>query len=189
MIAINSTFMATAREKAIQGIMATTRTSLFPGMVLYRFANSRREDLHFTGPWWISVSPYEAILAWARQREQPLSLAARQSLAIDWEWSNVDVLIRVILGQKLEAWSGTPKTQCPKIDTPTRKGLISPSGVLLTPDRPRGWNAQYKGRRWEPDRDITQLYIPGLHEADPENPKRQIWENVFGMKNWTIHLQ
>ena len=153
---VNENFMEPTLSKAREGLLTLTKTTLLPGITINRFANTKRSDLYFTGPWWISFSPFEALKKYAKLRHQPLSLAARTCLAIDWEWSNVDVLVKAIIKEPLKAWSGTPKTQTPK------KGRF------------------YTGLRWEPDRDITQLYIPGLYEANPNDSKRKIW---------TVHLQ
>ena len=157
---LNEDFMQSLASKAREGLVASTRINLFPSIELYRFGNSLRPDLYLTGPWWISYSPFEALKKYAALRQQSLSLAARNCLAIDWEWSNVDVLIKVVPKVCLSAWSGTPKTQTPKV-----KGTRN-----------------YTGARWEPDRDITQLYIPGLGQLDPNDQKNMIWQSAFYVK-------
>lgn len=158
MTPINKDFMESTVSKAREGLLTLTKTTLLPGISINRFANTRRRDLYFTGPWWISFSPFEALKKYAKLRNQPLSLAARTCLAIDWGWSNVDVLVEARLKVPILAWSGTPKTQ------------------TLKKDR------NYTGVRWKPDRDITQLYIPGLYEADPNDYRLKIWQKAF-----TVH--
>ena len=146
--------MESSVSKASEGLLTSTRTNIFSGIIMYRFANTKRRDLYYTGSWWVSFSPFEALSKYAKLREQSLSLAARKCLAIG-EWSNVDVLIKVVAKERLSAWSGTPKTQVQKE------------------------NKKYTGVRLEPDRDITQLFIPGLDQADPNNLKRRIWQSAF----------
>ena len=157
MTPLNENYMESSVKKAREGLLTLTDTTLLPGIEINRFANTKRPDLYFTGPWWISFSPYEALKKYARFRNQSLSLAARTCLAIDWEWSNVDVLVKAVIKEPLSAWSGTPKTQTPKRDR------------------------RYTGMRWVPDRDITQLFIPGLWEADPEVSGRKIWQGAFSL--------
>ena len=152
---LNESFMESSILQARAGLLTTTKTNLLPHISLYRFASSKRPDLYYTGPWWIGFTPFEALKHYAKLREQSISMAARQCLAIDWEWSNVDVLVRVLTKNGLAAWSGTPKTQVPK------------------------GGASFKGIHWEPDRDITQLFIPGLGQPDPNESKCNIWQSVF----------
>jgi hypothetical protein len=154
--ALNEGFMKDSMLEARKGLITTMRKSLFPGFRMYRFANSERPDLYYTGPWWINFSPFEALKQYAKLRGQTLSLAARHCLAIDWGWSKVDVLVEVVIKERLSAWSGTPGTQVLKDDS-----------------------IRYTGVQWEPDRDITQVYIPGLYEAAPNDSDRMIWECVF----------
>ncbi len=157
MTTLNENFMESSATKAREGLLTLTKTNLLPGITINRFANTKRPDLYYTGPWWISFSPFEALKKYAKLRDQSLSLAARTCLAIDWEWSNVDVLVKAVIKDPLSAWSGTPKTQTLKTDR------------------------RYTGVRWEPDRDITQLYIPGLWESDPKVPGRKIWQSAFSL--------
>jgi hypothetical protein len=157
MTASNENFMNSSFPKAKDGLLTLTKTTLFPGIAINRFANTKRPDLFYTGPWWIGFSAFEALKKYASLRKQSLSLAARTCLAIDWEWSNVDVLVKAIIKAPLSAWSGTPKTQTPKMDR------------------------RYTGIRWEPDRDITQLFIPGLNEIDPKDASRKVWKGAFSL--------
>ena len=152
---LNENFMESSISKASEGLLTLTRTNIFPGIIMYRFANTKRLDLYYTGPWWISFSPFEALKKYAKLREQSLSLAARKCLAIDWGWSNVDVLVKVVAKDRLSAWAGTPKTQVLKV------------------------GSRYTGVSWEPDRDITQFFIPVLDQADPNDSKRKIWQSAF----------
>jgi len=156
---LNQDFMESSISEARKGLLTLTRTNLSPGIVMYRFSDTRYFDRFYTGPWWISFTPFEALKKYAEFREQTLSSAARKCLAIDTEWSNLDMLIKVVVKERLSAWSGTPRTQVIKKES------------------------RYTGVRWEPDRDITQLFIPGLHQAAPNDPKHKIWQNAF-MGQW-----
>jgi hypothetical protein len=44
--------------------------------MMYRFGNSKRPDLYYTGPWWLGFSPFDASKKYANLRKQSLSLAA-----------------------------------------------------------------------------------------------------------------
>ena len=57
---LNENFMEPTISKAREGLLALTRTTLLPGITISRFANIRRPDIYFTGPWWIGFSAFEA---------------------------------------------------------------------------------------------------------------------------------
>jgi|LGVF01.1.fsa_nt_gb hypothetical protein len=153
---MNKEFMESSISDASKGLSGLTTVNLFPGMIISRFASTKYRDRYFTAPWWISFSPFEALEKYAKIRKQSLSEAALECLAIG-DWSNADVLVKAVVKKRLAAWSGTPKTQVKKV------------------------RSMYTGVRWEPDRDITQLFIPGLYEADPNDSKRKIWENALNI--------
>ncbi len=154
----------------------------------FRFGSTRKPELYFAGPWWMRLSPFESLRRYAERRGQAISIAARTCLAIDSDWSDCDVLVTALLAQSLGAWAGTPKAQSPKYKVPAKKGIVSEFGEQLTPDLPSGWGSTYKGYTLKPDREITQLYIPGLGEQDPGNPNRRIWESAFAGRPWTVYL-
>src|SRR5690242_3710251 len=133
---LNAGFLNSAHSSALEGLTALVETTLTPGLPLFRFGNSGKPQTALTGPWWVGFSPFEAVTGYAKSRQQPLSIVARECLAIDWGWSKVDLLVRVVVKQSLSAWAGTPKTQ-----------FVRPGPNM-------------ENRRWEPDRRITQLYIP-----------------------------
>jgi hypothetical protein len=159
---LNSSFLASTYSDALEGIYGLSQTTLSAGLPLYRFGNTTRKEASLTGPWWLGFSPFEGVVAYAKARNEPLSLVARECLAIDWDWSKVDLLVRVLVKQGLSAWSGTPKTQ-----------FIRPEG-------------EAPNRRWEPDRRITQLYIPGLGQPSPTNPARTISEEAFTVLSFEV---
>jgi hypothetical protein len=161
---LNETFMEGAAAKASEGLVTLSRSVVQAGMPLYRFADTRQPELYFTGKWWVGHSPFEALRQHAERRNQTLSVAARQCLAVDFAWSKLDVLHKVILKAPLSAWAGTPRTQ-----------------------RIRQANSAGGDRRWEPDREVTQLCIPGLEQPDPNNPRHKIWESAF-QTPFRLHL-
>jgi hypothetical protein len=150
---INEAFMEAGLSLACQGLITTVHVVLQPGMPLYRFADSSRPHAHLTGGWWVGYSPFQALKEHAARRNQTLSAAARQCLAVDFGWSKLDVLYKTVVEAPLAAWAGTPQTQ--RVRQPLPAG---------------------GDRRWEPDREITQLYIPGLGQPAPKNPHQQVWQ-------------
>lgn len=150
----NEDFMQPSYSKAMAGLISVTRVTLMPNIQIFRFGSTRDPDLYFTGGWWIGFSPFWALDSYAKLRKQSLGAAARQCLAVG-DWSNMDMLIHVAPREPLSAWSGTPKTQREKE------------------------RSHYKKGRLVPDKDITQLYIPGLGQADPNGSGGKIWERAF----------
>ena len=107
----------------------------------------------------MGCSPFETLRRYAHSRQQSLAIAAMQCLAIppdSTEGKQVNVLVKAVIKQRLSAWSGTPKT------------LTSNIGVGFV----------NKKVRWEPDREITQLYIPGL---------KRIGQSAF-LGTWHLYL-
>ena len=167
---LNEYFMHSSKSKSDikDGLTAVSKTILLPGIVIYRFANTQRPDLYNTGSWWVGFSPFESLKKYSESRQQSLAFTAHQCLAIDRQWSKgkeVNVLVKAQIKQRLSAWSGTPKTQVSKI--------------------PVGF--KYLTSRLEPHRNITQLYIPGLGEPDPNDSNRKIWESAF-IGPWRLHI-
>ncbi|WP_373500885.1 hypothetical protein [Desulfococcus sp.] len=150
---VNEKFMQDELPKAREGLYAIQRTVIFPNMILYRFGSSDKPKNYYSGSWWIGYSPFESLKKYGVARNQSLKDSAAQCLAIG-TWNKCDVLIKVITILPLAAWSGTPKVQAEKID-----------------------KKRYTGVRRNPDRDITQLYIPGLKEV--YNNIQMIWETAL----------
>jgi hypothetical protein len=154
MAALNESFMRAEEErKAEVGLDNIVRKDLYFGLQIYRFGSTQLPDRYFTSPWWIGFSPFEALKRYAKSRGQSLFTAAKQCLAIPTGYK-IDILHETIVKQSLAAWSGTPRTQVTKMD-------------------------QRYGTRFVPDRDITQLYLPGLDATDPRNSSRKIWESAL----------
>ena len=51
MTTLNENFMEPSVTKAREGLLTLTKTTLLPGIEINRFANTKRPDLYFTGPW------------------------------------------------------------------------------------------------------------------------------------------
>jgi hypothetical protein len=165
---LNEGFMHASASEAMKGLMTLNKTTLLPGITIYRFANTRWPDRFYTGSWWVGFSPFGALMRNCKSRGQSLAFAARRCLAINPEWSEgkeANVLIKAVVKQRLSAWSGTPKTQVSRIAV----------------------GSQYVKARLEPDRDVTQLCIPGLGETDPNDSGCKIWQSVF-IGPWRIHI-
>jgi len=158
---LNENFMESSKllSEAMGGLMTLTKITIAPGTALHRFADARYADLFCSRPWWISFSPYEALKQYAKLKELPLKNAARKCLAIG-QWNNADTIVKVSVKEHLSAWSGTPKTLS------LREDFKNP-------------NSNYLGINLRPERNITQLFIPGLDQADPNDSKRKIWQSAF----------
>jgi hypothetical protein len=150
---VNATFATEAQHDiAARGMLHLVEVKILPAMQLYRFANAADRATWYAAPWWLGKSAYEALLRSAQSNNESLSRVARRCLAVPK--SPMDVLISVRILQPLTAWSGTPKTL-----------------------RLKAEGGRYLARQ-EPDRAITQLYIPGL---DPKNSSGACvaWNEVF----------
>jgi len=146
----NGAFMEHAREKAAKGLLMAVSGVLLPGTRIYRFATSLKRERFFSGEWWFGQTPFDSMKAYAQASGCSLRDAARECLAVDHSWSQMDFLLSATLVLRLSAWMGTPLTQ--SIKTPA---LILARGELQ--------GGRYV-RQLEPDRSITQYYIPGLGE-------------------------
>jgi len=150
----NATYMTSQeRQVAVGGLLNLVEVKLLPAMELYRFATAAQSDTWYAASWWLGKSAYDALIQYAKSSRESLSEAARRCLAVPPP-SAMDVLVPVRVVKALSAWSGTPKT------------------LRLKDERGR-----YVERQ-EPDRAITQLYIPGL---DPRRARGTClpWRDVF----------
>lgn len=50
---LNQDFMKSSISDARKGLLTLTKTTLSPGIVMYRFGDTRYLDRIYTGPWWI----------------------------------------------------------------------------------------------------------------------------------------
>jgi hypothetical protein len=143
---VNASYLTADRRRwAASGINHVQDVFLLPNMEIWRFASTDQPEKWLANPWWIGLSPYQALLQLSRSGNASLTDTARACLAVvsnpaALERPNrMDVLSHARITKPLTAWSGTPRTQ--------RLRLL-------------GRN-QYIDRQ-EPDRRITQLFIPGL---------------------------
>lgn len=174
---VNERFMDEQRKFAegypwVGGMMHVQPFKLLTHMEIYRFATrgTAKDDL-YGAPWWFGVSAHGALLAFAEIGTRGLRHEARARLAVvsNKDENGMDLLVHAKILQPLSAWSGTPRT--------ARRVAIVESLIA---------GNDYKTRRYtedarEPDRSITQLYIPGLsperpHEAPGEFIK---WSKVL----------
>ncbi len=151
MRALNDAFMdARSFTEAAKGLDAMTRGTLLPGVRIYRFASALDRSRLFARPWWVGFTPFDTMMRYSRASGRPLREVARECLAVDWDWGQMDTLVSATVAQTLAVWAGTPKTQ--KIAL----SLRAPAGENRT--------TLLHLRDWEPDRSITQYYIAGLDE-------------------------
>jgi hypothetical protein len=150
---VNAAFMAEQRKYAegfpgVAGMMHVVPVTVLPHMKLYRFAKAATPDDRLYGAsWWIGYSAYQALCQIAGPSMSNLRRSARERLAVPPEWGNaMDLLVCAHVLQPLSAWSGTPRTA-----------------------RSKDRNTQQYGSPWEPDRSITQLFLPGLSKHRPDN--------------------
>jgi hypothetical protein len=149
---VNAALMAAHKKYAegfpgVGGMMNVVEVTLLPHMKIYRFATAGTPiDRLYGTCWWFGTSAHQALLQLTRARRTSLPVVARECLAVPPEWKNaMDVLVCAQVTQPLSAWSGTPRTA-----------------------RSTDKSTQQYGAAWEPDRSITQLYVPGLNERRPD---------------------
>jgi hypothetical protein len=161
----NAAFMGPHKKYAegfpsVGGMMNVVQVTLLPHMKIYRFATAGTPiDRLYGTCWWFGTSAHRALLQISRARRTSLHVVARECLAVPPEWKNVmDVLVCAEVLQPLSAWSGTPRTA-----------------------RNKDKSTQQYGDPWEPDRSITQLYVPGLNERRPDGTMEHAipWSTVL----------
>ena len=145
-LAANAASMEKGETTARAGMLYAQPKILHPGYRLFRFATKTYSSDWLTNGWWIGFSPFEGVTQLAHRDDKQFGAVARAALAIFIDprkryHNEMDVLLWARVEQRLAAWTGTPKTVTIRTET----------GVA----------------RWEPDRTITQLYIPGLEAISP----------------------
>jgi hypothetical protein len=131
---------------AAGGIREPRATVLVPGEDLYRFATStspgtgRKVPLQMQagGGWWFRSRDWQKILKSYLSGALNLGTVARIAGAVQWSWSNMDVLVKARLLSEVEAWEGFGRPQYRD---------ILPNGMAVTL---RGFP------------DVVQVYIPGM---------------------------
>lgn len=137
------------------GIIMPQPTRLPSGQYYYRFANSTSPTfVQLGGGWWIDFENFRTVERFASANGYRLKDAARLMLALPYEWTKVDLLIKALLRSPLRAYTGEGKPA---------------QGKTAGPDR---------GTKWIPTQHIKvrQLYIPGLFV---KGRTQQLYETVF----------
>lgn len=148
------------------GIINPKRKDLPTGEYYYRFASSiMPRYAQFGGSWWLNFANFRIIRAFAHDNGYSLRDAARLMLALPYDWTRVDLLIRALLVQPLDAYAGHGgQAQGPKAG----------------PDR---------GTVWIPTQHIKieQLFIPGLY-VKSERKAVQLYETAFHVPDQPTRL-
>ena len=137
------------------GISMPQPTRLQPGQYYYRFASSRTSQAaQRGGGWWLDFEAFRTISAFAQAHGYRLRDAARLMLALPYDWTAVDLLVKAYLQQPLRAYTGLGKPA---------------QGSQAGPDR---------GTKWIPTQQVAvrQLYVPGLYVR---GRAEQLYETVF----------
>jgi hypothetical protein len=130
-------------------------TRLQAGQYYYRFASSTSSRAaQVGGGWWIDYEAFKTIEKFASGNAHRLKDAARLMLALPYDWTKVDILVRALLKVPLRAYTGVGKPA---------------QGTAGGADR---------GTKWIPTQHIRvrQIYIPGLFV---KGRARQLYETVF----------
>ncbi|HEY0747603.1 MAG TPA: hypothetical protein VGD63_12945 [Steroidobacteraceae bacterium] len=143
------------RGRGTGGILMPQPTRLATGQYYYRFASSHSAQAsQLGGGWWLEFEAFKTIETFAAANGYRLKDAARLALALPYDWTKVDLLVKALLRLPLYAYTGLGKPAEGK-----------PSGT----DKATKWiPTQYKA--------VRQLYIPGLFVAGRHE---QLWETAF----------
>lgn len=139
------------------GILMPKVISLSTGKYYYRFASSTSShESQLGGGWWLDFENFKKIEQFATKNQYSIQDAARLMLALPYEWTRVNRLVRAKLIEPMKAYAGEGKP------------------VKMSSSK------NQKGTIWVPTQHIKilQLYIPGLFIISPK-PKNQLYETVF----------
>jgi len=137
------------------GILMPQPTRVPAGHYYYRFASSASpKSAQLGGGWWIDFENFTVISRFAQSNGYRLREAARLMLALPYDWSKVDLLVKALLRSPLRAYTGEGK--------PAQGGIKGAD----------------RGTRWIPTQHIKvrQLYIPGLYVT---GRTEQIYQKAF----------
>lgn len=137
------------------GILAPQPTRLPAHAYYYRFASSTSSrSAQLGGGWWLDFEAFRTVSQFATDHGYRLKDAARLLLALPYDWTKVDLLVKALLRVPMRAYTGVGK--------PAQGGK-------------GGADA---GTRWIPSQrvQVRQLYIPGLFVI---GRARQLYEEVF----------
>jgi hypothetical protein len=101
-------------DDAAKGIRNPAVTLLVTGEDLYRFTSSRSPGTGLAipptrqlyGPWWFRSRDWQKILKSYLSGTFNLGTTARIAGAVQWSWSDMDVLLKARVTQPIEAWEG-----------------------------------------------------------------------------------
>jgi hypothetical protein len=175
----NAAFMAAEREDASRGMDNVVHVRLFPAMEIFRFGRASDRTAWYAASWWFGKSVHDALLQYCHANAVSLTHGARTCFAVPPEWSSMDVLLRARVTQPLSAWSGTPRSVRTKEQRLPTEPLVRPDGSVLLPGSGHPMGGRY-GPRWEPDRAMTQLYIPGLRSRQRKDAGVR-WQDVLAV--------
>src|SRR5262245_15932473 len=137
------------------GMFSPQRDHLKTGQFYYRFASSTSpRKAQLGGGWWISFDTYNTIMLYARRNNIEFTNAARLFLALPYDWTRLDRIVRAMLVERMDAYVGEGKVAKGRNDT------------------------------WTPMQNIKvpQLYIPGLiANTSAKNLYETVWSNVSFM--------
>ncbi len=143
------------QAKGSGGIVMPAETRMPAGMYYYRFASSSSaRPAQLGGGWWVDFEAFQTIDAFAKRNGYRLKDAARLTLALPYNWTKVDLLIRALLRSPLRAYTGLGK--------PAQGGV----------------GGADQGTKWIPTQHVKvrQLYVPGLFVKGRQT---QLYETVF----------
>jgi hypothetical protein len=149
------TWFNESRAVGTGGILSPQPTRLQAGSYYYRFASTASpKAAQLGGGWWIDYEAFRAIEHFATNNGYRLKDAARLMLALPYDWTKADMLVRARLQLPLRAYTGVGKPA----DT-----------------KPGGADT---GTKWIPTQHIKlrQLYIPGLFVR---GRAQQLYETAF----------
>ncbi len=134
------------------GILFPGREHLKVTNYYYRFANSISREAQLGSGWWISYDTFNTIRQFAEMNQYELTYAARLFLALPYEWSRLDRLVRAQLIKPMDAYVGEGKV------------------------------AETEKDKWIPNQTekVRQIYIPGLF-ISPNNTKNLcgiVWSDI-----------
>lgn len=127
--------------------MKNPRVVVLPqGEVLYRFCSSRDgrtgkavdPSKLVQGAWWIDQAAFERIYETYRANSLNLGTIARSAAAVQWTWSDMDLLLMAKLTSDVQAYRGQGSAQYRD---------VLPNGMTVTL---KGWP------------EIEQIYVPNM---------------------------
>jgi hypothetical protein len=129
-------------EAARAGLRQPRVVTLNAGDILFRFASTNRpKDRWAASPWWMFERDYRRIIKAHEESDLSLGLLARSAMAVQPSYSRMDVAIKAVVLQDINAFCGLGRPQYRE---------VLPNGMYLTL---RGWS------------DVEQLFIPNISDS------------------------